>query len=360
MPTAIRSAISSSRRWRIGRVNAFEMSILVARLGGDEFAIMQAGASQPTDADRRWRRDSPDRRPVLEESRSRSTEHAPDLAGTGSIRHRLRENADMALYRAKSDGHGLYRFFEPEMDARMQAPPEISRSILRKAIANGEFELFYQPLVDMKTEYVTGFEALIRWQPSRARHDPRRSISSQSRKRPGSSCPWETGCCVKPARKPRLGRAMWNIVVNLSPVQFKNKILLPSVVSALTASGSSPNRLELEITESWLLLQDSGADTLPSCTSYESLGVRISMDDFGTGYSSLSHLRKFPFDKIKIDQSFISDMSNHDDSLAIVRAVIAMGSGLGIATTAEGVEYGRAIQAIEIGRMHRAAPGLSL
>ncbi len=126
------------------------------------------------------------------------------------------------------------------------------------------------------------------------------------------------------------------IAVNLSPIQFKNKTLLLSVVSALGASGLPPERLELEITES-VLLQDGDA-TLAVLHELRALGIRISMDDFGTGYSSLSYLRKFPFDKIKIDQSFIVDMSDHNDSLAIVRAVIAMGSGLGIATTAEGVE----------------------
>jgi EAL domain-containing protein (putative c-di-GMP-specific phosphodiesterase class I) len=126
------------------------------------------------------------------------------------------------------------------------------------------------------------------------------------------------------------------IAVNLSPIQFKTKGLLRSVISALAASGLPATRLELEITES-VLLQDAGA-TLAILHELRGLGVRISMDDFGTGYSSLSYLRKFPFDKIKIDQSFIVDMSDHNDSLAIVRAVIAMGGGLGIATTAEGVE----------------------
>jgi diguanylate cyclase (GGDEF)-like protein/PAS domain S-box-containing protein len=311
---------------------------LVARLGGDEFAIMQAGASQPTDA-------------TALASRLIDVIGAPyefdgeqvtvDLSigialapGDGLDPEQLLKNADMALYRAKADGHGLYRFFEPEMDARMQARRNLEID-LRKAIANGEFELFYQPLVDMKTEYVTGFEALIRW------HHPERGMIPPLDFIPIAE---ETGLIVPMGdwvlRQACAEAATWpgnvKIAVNLSPVQFKNKILLPSVVSALAASGLSPNRLELEITES-VLLQDSGA-TLAVLHELRGLGVRISMDDFGTGYSSLSYLRKFPFDKIKIDQSFIFDMSDHDDSLAIVRAVIAMGSGLGIATTAEGVE----------------------
>jgi len=311
---------------------------MVARFGGDEFAIMQAGASQPMDA---------------KSLASRLVEviGAPFELGTHQITvglsigialapgdgldpDRLLKNADMALYRAKSDGRGLYRFFEPEMDARMQAR-RILEIDLRKAIANGEFELFYQPLVDMKTEYVTGFEALIRWHhPERGMVPPLDFISVAE----------ETGLIVPIGdwvlRQACVEAATWpsglKVAVNLSPIQFKSKGLLLSVVSALAASGLSPNRLELEITESVLLLD--GDATLDILHELRKLGVRISMDDFGTGYSSLSYLRKFPFDRIKIDRSFIADMSDHNDSMAIVRAVIAMGSGLGIATTAEGVE----------------------
>jgi len=187
----------------------------------------------------------------------------------------------------------------------------------------------------MQTEHVTGFEALIRWHhPERGMIPPLEFISVAE----------DTGLIVPIGdwvlRQACLEAATWpsdvKIAVNLSPVQFKSKGLLLSVMSALAASGLSAKRLELEITES-VLLQDADA-TLAILHELRGLGVRISMDDFGTGYSSLSYLRKFPFDKIKIDQSFIFDMSAHNDSLAIVRAVIAMGSGLGIATTAEGVE----------------------
>jgi predicted signal transduction protein with EAL and GGDEF domain len=246
----------------------------------------------------------------------------------------LLRNADMALYRAKADGRGLYRFFEPEMDARMQARRRLEID-LRKAIANSEFELFYQPLVDMQTEHVTGFEALIRW------HHPERGLVSPV---DFIAVAEETGLIVPLGdwvlRQACAEAATWpgavKVAVNLSPIQFKNKNLLLSVVSALAASGLSPSRLELEITEA-VLLQETDA-TLAILHELRGLGVRISMDDFGTGYSSLGYLRKFPFDKIKIDRSFIFDMSDHDDSLAIVRAVIAMGNSLGIATTAEGVE----------------------
>jgi diguanylate cyclase (GGDEF)-like protein len=310
----------------------------VARLGGDEFAIMQVGASQPTDATSLASRlieviGAPfqlgGHQVVVELSIGIAL--APD---DGQDPEQLLRNADLALYRAKSDGRGLYRFFEPGMDARMQARRRLEID-LRKAIANGEFELFYQPLVSMKTERITGFEALIRWNhPERGLISPLDFITVAE----------ETGLIVPIGewvlRQACAEAAAWpremKIAVNLSPAQFKNKSLLTSVISALAASRLSPSRLELEITES-VLLQDADA-TLSILHELRELGIQISMDDFGTGYSSLSYLRKFPFDKIKIDQSFIFDMSNDDDSLAIVRAVIAMGSSLGIATTAEGVE----------------------
>jgi diguanylate cyclase (GGDEF)-like protein len=311
---------------------------VVARLGGDEFAIMQAGASQPTEATSLASRlIEAIGAPYALGSHQVTVEVSIGIAlapGDGLEAEQLLKNADLALYRAKSDGRGLYRFFEPEMDARMQARRTLEMD-LRKAIANGEFELLYQPLVDMKTEYVTGFEALIRWHhPERGMIPPLDFIAVAE----------DTGLIVPigdwALRQACTEAATWpsdvKIAVNLSPIQFKSKGLLPSVISALAASGLSPNRLELEITES-VLLQDGDA-TLAILHELRGLGIRISMDDFGTGYSSLSYLRKFPFDKIKIDQSFIFAMSDHNDSLAIVRAVIVMGSGLGIATTAEGVE----------------------
>jgi diguanylate cyclase (GGDEF)-like protein/PAS domain S-box-containing protein len=311
---------------------------IVARLGGDEFAIMQAGGFQPTDATSLASRlIEAISAPYALGSQQVTVEVSIGIAlapGDGLEADRLLRNADTALYRAKADGRGLYRFFEPEMDARMQARRRLEVD-LRKAIANSEFELFYQPLVDMRTERVTGFEALIRWHhPERGMVPPLDFIAVAE----------DTGLIVPIGdwvmRQACAEAATWpsnvKVAVNLSPIQFKSKGLLPSVISALAASGLSPSRLELEITES-VLLQDGDA-TLAILHELRELGIRISMDDFGTGYSSLSYLRKFPFDKIKIDQSFIFAMSDHNDSLAIVRAVIAMGTGLGIATTAEGVE----------------------
>ena len=311
---------------------------MVARLGGDEFAIIQAGGSQPTDATSLASRlietigaaYGLDGRQVVV-GLSIGIALAPD---DGLDPDQLLRNAGIALYRSKSDGRGLYRFFEAEMDARMQARCRLEID-LRNAIANGEFELFYQPLVFMQTGFVTGFEALIRW------HHPERGMISPLDFIPVAE---EAGLIVPMGdwvlRKACAEAATWpgdlKVAVNLSPIQFKKTGLLQSVISALAASGLSPSRLELEITET-VLLQDSDA-TLAILHKLRSLGIGISMDDFGTGYSSLSYLRRFPFDKIKIDQSFICEMSDHDDSLAIVRAVIAMGSSLGIKTTAEGVE----------------------
>jgi diguanylate cyclase (GGDEF)-like protein/PAS domain S-box-containing protein len=311
---------------------------MVARLGGDEFAIVQAGASQPTDATSLASRlIEVISAPYELGAHQVTVELSLGIAlapGDGLDPDQLLKNADTALYRAKSDGRGLYRFFEPEMDARMQARRKLEID-LRKAIANGEFEVFYQPLVDVRTVTVTGFEALIRWNhPEHGMIPPLDFIPFAE----------ETSLIVPIGdwvlRQACAEAATWpinvKVAVNLSPIQFKNRALLPSVISALAASGLSPNRLELEITES-VLLQDGDA-TLAILHELRGLGVGISMDDFGTGYSSLSYLRKFPFDKIKIDRSFIVDMSDRNDCLAIVRAVIAMGSGLGIATTAEGVE----------------------
>jgi diguanylate cyclase (GGDEF)-like protein len=311
---------------------------ILARLGGDEFAVVEIGASQPA-ASR------------ILATRLIETISAPcDLDGNqavvglsigialspgdGGDSQELLKNADLALYRAKADGRGMYHFFEPEMDARMQARRALEVD-LRKAIAAGEFELFYQPLVNIETQLVTGCEALLRW-----RH-PQRGVISPMDFVPLAE---ETGLIVPIGewvlRQACAEAAAWppnvKIAINLSPVQFKSKNLVAIIVSALGVSGLHPGRLALEITESVLL--DDGAQTLTILHQLRNLGIRISMDDFGTGYSSLSYLRKFPFDNIKIDRTFIRDMSDREDSLAIVRAVAAMGKSLSIVTTAEGVE----------------------
>ena len=248
----------------------------------------------------------------------------------------------LALYRAKGDGRGAFRFFEPEMDAQMQARRALECD-LRKALPAGEFELYYQPIVDLATNKISGFEALIRW------HHPQRGLVA-----PGTFIPLaeETGLIVPlgewAIRQACATAASWpanlKIAVNLSPAQFRSPGLLQAIVGALAASGLAPGRLELEITET-ILLQDSEA-TLATLYQLRELGVRIVMDDFGTGYSSLSYLQSFPFDKIKIDRSFVKDIADNPGSLNIVRAVAALAKGLGMSTTAEGVETAEQLDSI--------------
>jgi diguanylate cyclase (GGDEF)-like protein len=310
---------------------------MVARTGGDEFAIVQTGALQPNAAS------------ALAE-RLIEVMHRPfDLGahtvvvGTtigialapmdGENADELLKNADLALYRAKSTGRGTYCFFAAEMDAQAQTRRLLELD-LRKAVATGEFELFYQPIINLQENRIGGFEALIRWNhPARGRVSPDEFIPLAE----------ETGLIVPIGewviKQACIEAREWNglrVAVNISPVQFRSKKLVANVIAALAESGLSPTRLELEITEA-VLLQNSES-TLAVLHELRALGVKISMDDFGTGYSSLSYLRSFPFDKIKIDQSFVHDLVKNPDSIAIIRAVTGLGTSFGMATTAEGVE----------------------
>ena len=312
---------------------------IVARLGGDEFAILQVPARQPADITALATRlievvGAPydlDRRQVIV-GVSVGIAVAP---GDGSEPDTLLKNADLALYRAKADGGGVYRFFEPEMDARMQARRVIELD-LRKAMRNGgEFELLYQPIVNVQTGKVTSCEALVRW------HHPERGLVMPAEFIPVAEA---TGLIVPLGEwvlQQACAEAMhWpediTVAVNLSPAQFKSRNLVPAVVNALTTSGLPAARLELEITELVLMEESEGAFAI--LHQLRDLGIRIAMDDFGTGYSSLGYLRSFPFSKIKIDQSFVRDLPGKEDSVAIVRAVVGLSSSLGITTIAEGVE----------------------
>jgi diguanylate cyclase (GGDEF)-like protein len=310
----------------------------IARLGGDEFAIIMTAMEKPSDA-------------AILSRRVRDSITKPyDLDGhqivadisigisvapvDASEPDQLLKNADMALYGAKADGRGAYRFFEPEMDARMQQRRELEMD-LRKALANAEFELYYQPLVDLQNNGITGFEALLRW------HHPVRGLISPADFIPIAE---ETGLIIPLGewvlRRACEETASWpgdlKVAVNLSPSQLKSKNLVEVVTSALAESGMAATRLQLEITES-VLMQNTFA-TLATLHQLRALGVQIAMDDFGTGYSSLSYLRSFPFDKIKIDRSFIEDLSNGAEPLAIVRAIASLAKSLSMVSTAEGVE----------------------
>jgi diguanylate cyclase (GGDEF)-like protein len=313
-------------------------SDLVSRTGGDEFSVVQSGVEAPLAASALASRivevlsvpfDLGDHQVVI--GASVGIAIAPD---DGNDPDQLLKNADMALYRAKDDGRGRFHFFETEMDAKAQARRLLELD-LRKAITTGEFELFYQPIVNLKHDKVSGFEALLRWNhPTRGRVPPGDFIPLAE----------ETGLIVAIGewviRQACAHANTWpadlRVAVNVSPLQFRNKNLVSTVVSALATSGLRADRLELEITETVLMHNNDG--TLAMLHHLRDLGVRISMDDFGTGYSSLSYLRSFPFDKIKIDQTFVRDLIEKPDSIAIIRAVAGLGHSFGMTTTAEGVE----------------------
>jgi diguanylate cyclase (GGDEF)-like protein len=310
----------------------------ISRVGGDEFSIIQVDIADATDAERLARR--------ISEAVS-----APyDLSGhlvivntsigialapaDGTEADDLLKNADMALYGAKADGRGVYKFFEPTMDARMKARCALELA-LRKALEHGEFELYYQPTVSLLNEDVHGCEALLRW------NHPERGVVPPLEFIPVAE---EIGLIVTLGewviRQACADAAKWpgnfSVAVNLSPTQLNSKNLVPTVLSALATSQLPAHRLELEITET--VLMQNTETTLRTLHQLRALGIRIAMDDFGTGYSSLSYLRSFPFDKIKIDRCFINGLGDSPGSAAIVRAVADLADSLSMTTTAEGVE----------------------
>jgi len=318
----------------------------IARMGGDEFVIVQATIADPAEATSLAQSvidtlsepyDIDGQQAVIGVSTGISV--GP---GDGSNPDKLLRNADLALYRAKSDGRGTFRFFEPVMDLQMQTR-RIMEQDLRKALPAGEFELHYQPVVNLASKEISGFEALIRWN-----HPGKGMIS------PADFIPLaeEIGFIVPMGewviRQACATAARWpdelHVAVNISAIQFRNPGLMQVIVSALAASGLAPTRLEIEITES-VLLHNKEA-TLAVLHQLRALGIRIAMDDFGTGYSSLTYLQSFPFDKIKIDRSFVKNITENSSSLNIVRAVAALANGMGMTATAEGVETAEQLHSI--------------
>ncbi|WP_314953413.1 EAL domain-containing protein [Bradyrhizobium cosmicum] len=312
---------------------------LIARLGGDEFAVIDYVTSPAVEA------------ATLAENIRKALCEPFDLGdhrvtvGTsigiaiaprdGNDPDAIMKCADLALYSAKNGGRGAFRFFEPELDEIMHARRNLERD-LRDALAGGQFELYYQPFVDAATGKTRGFEALLRW------HHPQRGLVM-----PGEFIPLaeETGLIVPLGewvlRTACAEAAKWpvdlSIAINLSPAQFRSKELVPVIVGALASSGVAPHRLELEVTET-VIMHDSEA-VFAALAQLRQLGVRIALDDFGTGYSSLSFLQRFPFDKIKIDRSFVSELTSAKaEAHHLARAVVRFAVSLSKTTTAEGVE----------------------
>jgi diguanylate cyclase (GGDEF)-like protein len=310
----------------------------VARLGGDEFVILQPNLT------------SPDTAAVLAERIIDAVAAPYTIAGQevvigvsigidiGTQDHastdELMKNADMALYISKGEGRGTFRFFEPEMDAAVQNRHGLERD-MRAALSRGEFELYYQPIANARSGETCGFEALLRWNhPVRGLVSPADFVSVAE----------ESGLIIELGewvlRQACRQAALWqdgvHVAVNLSPVQFRAANLVSMVRDSLAASGLPAGRLELEITES-VLLQGNQRNVAVMHELRDS-GIGIVMDDFGIGYSSLSYLRCFPFDRIKIDQSFVRDLTTRGDAIYIVRAIVGLCRNLGIRTTAEGIE----------------------
>jgi diguanylate cyclase (GGDEF)-like protein len=310
----------------------------IARLGGDEFAIVQHDVTCDDDVSALLTRIYRELRTPFDCNGHRlssdasigvaiAPRHGSDLFG-------LLKSADLAMYAAKAAGRRTFRFFEPAMERQANLRRELE-SDMRAALVEGGFEIHYQPLVDLHSDEVTGCEALLRW-----RHPVRGMIS------PADFIPVaeETGlieeigqwvlqtACTEAAAWP----ADVRIAVNVSPIQFKSQTLSLKVAAALAEAGLDPRRLELEITEAVLIADDDAA--LVALNQLRALGIHIALDDFGTGYSSLQYLQRFPFDKIKIDRSFVKEVTRNSSSASIIRAVVSIAADRNMITTAEGVE----------------------
>jgi diguanylate cyclase (GGDEF)-like protein/PAS domain S-box-containing protein len=311
---------------------------LVARLGADEFAVVVTNIENADDyAGVATRIRDAIRVPFEIAGHTILVDLSIGIAvapGDGTEADALIKNADLALFRAKAEGRGLLRFFESGMDARMQSRRKLELA-LKTALPREEFELFYQPIVNLSTNQITSFEAVLRW------HHPERGLILPSE---------FVGIAEEIGLIPAIGEwvvnqackeaASWpdelKVAVNLSPSHLVRPNI-PSLISgALAAARLPPHRLEIEVTEAVLLQATEPA--LATLRKLREMGVRIALDDFGTGYSSLSYLRTFPFDKLKVDRSFIKDLGEDDQSFAIIEAIVMLAHALNVTTTAEGVE----------------------
>jgi diguanylate cyclase (GGDEF)-like protein len=317
----------------------------VARIGGDEFAIVQVGINEAAEAQQLGRR-------ILELFQAPLELDGHDALVTASIGvaliptdasvpSKLLQLADIALYRAKEDGRNATRFFEPEMDARLQRRKAIERE-LRLALTRDQLELYYQPKISLLNDQLAGVEALVRWRhPERGLVLPGEFIGIAE----------ETGLILQLGewvlRSATRQAARWQdiqVSVNISPAQFRQPDLVEVVASALRDSGLPPHRLELEITESVLIQQPDAAAKL--LDDLKHLGVRVAMDDFGTGYSSLSYLQSLPLNKVKIDRSFLEDLETGERALVLLRGVAKLSADLGLEVTVEGIETGEQLALI--------------
>ena len=310
---------------------------LVARIGGDEFVLFVAGAG-------------PEEASVLAADLIDSVGATYEVEGQavniglsvgialaprdGNGPQGLLRTADMALYRAKAEGRGTFRFFDAEMGVRIQERRKLEMD-LRRALVEGQFQLDFQPLVDVASGRIVVAEALVRWRTGDGQIIPPDEFIPVAEEI-GLIVPLGQWIVQHACRVAATWPEHVRLAVNLSPVQFRDPGLVSVITSALFNAGLSPDRLELEITEGVLMQNDLA--TVRMLHQLKALGVRIALDDFGTGYSSLSYLRTFPFDKIKIDRSFVADMESRADAAAIVRAVANLGASLGMTTTAEGIE----------------------
>jgi len=314
---------------------------VLARLGGDEFAIVQKHVDQPSGSS------ALAERLIAEISKPFDLEGNEVIVGASigiSIQtdsadgeerdgQTMLRHADLALYRAKGDGRGAFRYFEDEMNDALITRKAMEMA-LRRALLENEFELVYQPQIDLESGVIKGVEALIRWnnkQDGLVMPDDFIPLSEEC----GLIVPigeWVIRQACRDAKNwPEL-----TVAINVSPVQFRQGHLVDTVRRALVAEGIDPGRLEIEITEGVLL--SNTEETIAILKDLQALGVKVAMDDFGTGYSSLSYLRRFPFDKIKIDRSFTKDVGSSTEADNIIDAVIKLGASMGMISNAEGVE----------------------